>query len=262
MAVLVYWPLMKGLLAGKIGRDQVFGPDDSRHKYPMFQGEERRKNHDLVDRLQAIAQAAGHSVAELVINWTIHQPGITAALCGAKRPDQIRECAGGSGWQLTAEQVAQIDQALARTRTGGCATAGRSFPGLRSRFCRAPFPICPCLAKHFSLPRRYDGVWFSRKRMLKWSTGERHAQVRGHNTRACVGRILDRVQHASLSCGLGDDWARKGEPVDTAGGSITGGKARESDDAIACAAARGAGQADRNDSGAESSRQCVASPER
>ena len=100
VAVLVYWPLMKGLLAGKIARDYVFGPDDSRHKYPMFLGEERQKNHDLVDRLRAIAQAAGHSVAELVINWTIHQPGITAALCGAKRPDQIRECAGGSGWQL------------------------------------------------------------------------------------------------------------------------------------------------------------------
>jgi len=79
----------------------------------MFLGEERRKNHDLVDRLQGIAEAAGHTVAELVINWTIHQPGVAVALCGAKRPDQIRECAGGSGWQLTPEQRAQIDQALA-----------------------------------------------------------------------------------------------------------------------------------------------------
>jgi aryl-alcohol dehydrogenase-like predicted oxidoreductase len=112
VAVLVYWPLMKGLLAGKIGREQVFGPDDSRHKYPMYQGEERRKNHDFVDRLREIARAAGHSVVELVINWTIHQPGITVALCGARRPEQIRECAGGSGWQLTAEQNAHIEQSL------------------------------------------------------------------------------------------------------------------------------------------------------
>jgi aryl-alcohol dehydrogenase-like predicted oxidoreductase len=113
VAVLVYWPLMKGLLAGKITRDQVFGPNDSRSKYPMFLGEERRKNHDLIDRLQAIAQSAGRSVAELVINWTTHQPGITSALCGAKRPDQIIECAGGSGWRLSSEQLVQIDQALA-----------------------------------------------------------------------------------------------------------------------------------------------------
>lgn len=113
VAVLVYWPLMKGLLAGKIARDQIFGTNDSRHKYPMFQGEERRKNHDLIDRLRAIADAAGHTVAELVLNWTIHRPGITSALCGAKRPEQIRECAGGSGWPLTAEQMAEIDRALA-----------------------------------------------------------------------------------------------------------------------------------------------------
>ena len=112
VAVTVYWPLMKGLLAGKIARDFVFAPNASRSKYPMFQGDERRKNHDLVDRLQDIARSTGHSVAELVINWTVHQPGITAAVCGAKRPDQIRETAGASGWRLTPEQLAQIDQAL------------------------------------------------------------------------------------------------------------------------------------------------------
>jgi aryl-alcohol dehydrogenase-like predicted oxidoreductase len=93
VAVLVYWPLMKGLLAGRIPRDQVYGPDDSRRKYPMFLGDQRRRNHDLVDRLQEIAGRAGHTVAELVINWTLRQPGITAALCGAKRPEQIRETA-------------------------------------------------------------------------------------------------------------------------------------------------------------------------
>jgi aryl-alcohol dehydrogenase-like predicted oxidoreductase len=113
VAVLVYWPLMKGLLAGKFARDHVFATSDSRRKYPMFQGREWLKNHDLIDTLREIAQAAGHTVAELVINWTIHQAGITAALCGAKRPEQIRETAGGSGWRLSDEQLRQIDRALA-----------------------------------------------------------------------------------------------------------------------------------------------------
>ena len=115
--VIVYWPLMKGLLAGKIGRDHVFAETDSRRKYPMFQGPEWLKNHDLVDNLRQIAQAAGHTLAELVVNWTIHQPGVTVALCGAKRPQQIQETAGGSGWQLTDEQLAQIDGALAARGT-------------------------------------------------------------------------------------------------------------------------------------------------
>ncbi len=117
IAVLVYWPLMKGLLAGKIRRDQTFGRDDSRGSYDLFRGDELLKSLDLVDRLREIAEAAGHTVAELVVNWTLHQPGITAALCGAKRPEQIRETAGGAGWRLTDEQLAEIDRALARRGT-------------------------------------------------------------------------------------------------------------------------------------------------
>lgn len=112
VAVVVYWPLVKGLLAGKLARDYVFPTTDSRHKYPMFQGEEYQRNLDLVDQLRPIAEECGRSVAQLVINWTIHQPGITAALCGAKRPDQIRENAGGGGWQLTASQAAAVEAAL------------------------------------------------------------------------------------------------------------------------------------------------------
>lgn len=113
VSVLVYWPLMKGLLAGHLKRDDVLPESDNRRKYPMFQGDQWQKNQDLVDRLRAIAAEAGRSVAQVVLAWTISQPGITAALCGAKRPDQIRDNAGAAGWQLTEAQRTAIDQALA-----------------------------------------------------------------------------------------------------------------------------------------------------
>ncbi len=116
VAVLVYWPLMKGLLAGRLRRDESFA-GDSRRKYPMFQGDEYRKNLDLVEELRRIAALSGHTVAQLVVNWTIHRPGITAALCGAKRPEQLRETAAAAGWTLTGEQLAEIDEALARRGT-------------------------------------------------------------------------------------------------------------------------------------------------
>jgi aryl-alcohol dehydrogenase-like predicted oxidoreductase len=112
ISVVVYWPLLKGLLAGKLARDHVFPPEDGRHKYPQFQGEEYQKNQDFVDALREIAADAGKTVAQVVVNWTIHQPGVTAALCGAKRDHQIRESAGAMGWQLTDEQLRRIDQAL------------------------------------------------------------------------------------------------------------------------------------------------------
>ncbi len=114
VSVCPYWPLMKGLLAGKLARDHVFDPKDSRAKYPMFQGEEWRRNQDLVDELRGIAETAGMTVSQLAIAWTIRQPGITAALCGAKRPAQIQESAGAMARELTAALATAIDAALAR----------------------------------------------------------------------------------------------------------------------------------------------------
>jgi aryl-alcohol dehydrogenase-like predicted oxidoreductase len=113
VAVTVYWPLMKGLLAGRLPRDEELDVRDSRRKYPMYQGEEWRKNQDFVERLRESAALSGHTVAQLVVNWTISQPGITAALCGAKRPWQIEETAGAMGWTLSAEQRGLIDAAIA-----------------------------------------------------------------------------------------------------------------------------------------------------
>ncbi len=117
VSVMVYWPLMKGLLAGKLGRNHVFDARDGRAKYPMFQGQEWEKNQDLVAELSEIALDAGVTIAQLVVNWTIHQPGITAALCGAKRPAQIAETSQAMRWRLTDDQRTRIGAALAKRGT-------------------------------------------------------------------------------------------------------------------------------------------------
>jgi aryl-alcohol dehydrogenase-like predicted oxidoreductase len=114
VSVMVYWPLLKGLLAGRLARDHQFAEGDSRRKYPMFHGQEWEKNLDLVDALRPIAEESNKTVAQLVINWTIHQDGICSALCGAKRADQIEETAGGADWQLTPDQCQRIEAALER----------------------------------------------------------------------------------------------------------------------------------------------------
>jgi aryl-alcohol dehydrogenase-like predicted oxidoreductase len=124
VAVMVYWPLMKGLLAGKFASDHKFDERDSRRKYPMYQGEEWQKNQEFVGRLREAAALSDHTVAQLVVNWTISQPGITSALCGAKRPWQIEESAGAMGWTLSDEQRALIDAAIAAR---GPAAAKRVF---------------------------------------------------------------------------------------------------------------------------------------
>ena len=114
VSVLVYWPLMKGLLAGKIRPGQI-DQRDNRQKYPQFQGEEFSKNLELVEKLSPVAEDAGRTVGQLAINWILRQPGITSAVCGAKRPDQVRENAAGSDWELSDAQLTAIDQALKAT---------------------------------------------------------------------------------------------------------------------------------------------------
>ena len=83
----------------------------------MFQGEEWQRNQDLLDQLRSIAAGLGATVAQLVVAWTIAQPGITSALCGAKRPDQIAETAAAMQLELTPEIMAAIDRALAERGT-------------------------------------------------------------------------------------------------------------------------------------------------
>ncbi|MAT16722.1 MAG: aldo/keto reductase [Planctomyces sp.] len=108
-----YWPLMKGLLAGKLNRDHRFDERDSRRNYPIFQGEQWERNQDLVDVLRGIAAETGYTVAQIVVRWTMKQPRMTSVLCGARRPDQIRENAGAASITLTEQHERQIEEAIA-----------------------------------------------------------------------------------------------------------------------------------------------------
>ena len=91
VSMVVYWPLMKGLLAGRMRRDQVFPTTDSRHKYPMFTGDEFAKNLAFVDAIRPEATRLGGELADLVLAWTAEQPGITSVLFGATSPEQVQE---------------------------------------------------------------------------------------------------------------------------------------------------------------------------
>jgi aryl-alcohol dehydrogenase-like predicted oxidoreductase len=124
IAVMVYWPLMKGLLADKLPRDRSLDPRDGRRNYPLFNEKDWPKNQEFLDRLREAAALTGHTVAQLVINWTIHQPGITCVLCGAKRPWQITETAAAMSWTLTDQQQALISAAIAAR---GPVVATRAF---------------------------------------------------------------------------------------------------------------------------------------
>ena len=112
VSIINYWPLMKGLLAGKIRRGHQFAAEDKRLTYSIFHGQPFESAQQLLDGLDKIAEKTGRSVAQIVINWTINQPGITSSLCGGKRAWQIKETAGAMDWQLEPEYLVAITELI------------------------------------------------------------------------------------------------------------------------------------------------------
>ena len=117
VSAVTYWPLLKGLLAGHLPRNFVFREGDGRAKYPMFQGSEWDRNQDFLDQLRELSREKNRSIAEIVINWTVHQAGITSAICGAKRPYQIVESAQAMTFRLTKSDLTKIEDALKQRGT-------------------------------------------------------------------------------------------------------------------------------------------------
>ncbi len=109
--VYVFWVLMKGLLAGRISRDHVFAEGDSRPGYDIYRGEARSRTHDILDKMQAIADATGRTIAQLSIGWALSQNGVTAPLVGARRADQVAEIANARA--LESDVVAEIERIVA-----------------------------------------------------------------------------------------------------------------------------------------------------
>jgi len=113
VSVLSYSSLALGLLTGKIGPDRTFEGDDQRKDNPWFSIENRQKVAQLMDVIEPIAATHGATRAQVVIAWTLQQPGITFSLCGARNPEQAAENARAGRLHLTAEEIDIIGKAAA-----------------------------------------------------------------------------------------------------------------------------------------------------
>lgn len=111
ISILSYSSLALGLLTGRIGPDRVFEGDDLRKADPRFSPENRRRAVAFAEAIRPVAEAHGATVAELVIAWTLRQPGITFALCGARNPDQARENARAGALAPSGADLDRIDAA-------------------------------------------------------------------------------------------------------------------------------------------------------
>ncbi|RWL09693.1 MAG: aldo/keto reductase [Mesorhizobium sp.] len=113
VAALSYSSLALGLLSGAIDPAREFGGDDQRKDNPRFSQANRRKVAALKHALAPVAEVHQASMAQIVIAWTLAQPGITFALCGARNATQALDNARAGEILLSAADLTAIDAAVA-----------------------------------------------------------------------------------------------------------------------------------------------------
>jgi aryl-alcohol dehydrogenase-like predicted oxidoreductase len=111
VAVLTWSTLCRSLLAGRVHRGMSFDAQDIRSVDPKFQEPRFSQYMTAVERLTAFAQERyGKTVLELAARWVLDRPGVSVALWGAKRSQQLDAVEGVLGWKIDASAMAEIDR--------------------------------------------------------------------------------------------------------------------------------------------------------
>ena len=112
VSTLVYSPLEQGLLTGKVSLDRVFPEGDRRGELPAFRRDNRARVLTALAALEDIRASKSCTFAQLAIAWTVAQPGVTAAIVGARDGRQAAENARGAELRLKPDELARMSHAL------------------------------------------------------------------------------------------------------------------------------------------------------
>ncbi len=119
IGVIVYSPMYRGLLTGKITPDYPFEPGDARAGDAWFRGERLEQVNRVIDTVvRPIADAYGATPAQVSVAWCLAAPGVTAALVGARTEDQARANAAAADLQMTAGEIEAVGAAFSRLAAG------------------------------------------------------------------------------------------------------------------------------------------------
>ena len=111
-AILVYSPLQLGLLTGKMKPGQQFGPGDLRTGHRLFTPENVQRVNAVLNKIRPLAEIKNATLGQLVLRWTLAQPGISVALVGARNPEQAVQNARAIDLKLSFEEIDFINKQL------------------------------------------------------------------------------------------------------------------------------------------------------
>jgi aryl-alcohol dehydrogenase-like predicted oxidoreductase len=114
IGVVAYSPMQAGLLTGKFTRERAesLGENDWRSRAPWFQEPQLSVNLDVVEKLRVIADRKEITLSQLSLAWVLRRPELTAAIVGARRPDQIEETVQAGSIRLSTAEIAEVEALL------------------------------------------------------------------------------------------------------------------------------------------------------
>lgn len=114
IGIVAYSPMQKGLLTGKFTKEylKTLSPDDHRLHDPNFVGQRFENNLQIIEALKSIAARQGRTVGQLAVAWVLRKEEITAAIVGARKPQQIKEILPAGDWKLDNDTVEEIENVL------------------------------------------------------------------------------------------------------------------------------------------------------
>lgn len=112
IGVIVYSPMMSGLLSGRMTRERIanFPEDDWRSKSADFQEPRLSRNLQLAELLRNIGSRHGRSAGEVAIAWTLRLPAVTGAIVGGRGPEQVEGIIGAGTFRLSETEIAEIEE--------------------------------------------------------------------------------------------------------------------------------------------------------
>jgi len=108
VGIIAYSPLGRGILTGKVTMDRTFAKNDHRANMKWYQPANRKRVLEFLEKVRPIADGHGATVAQLAANWVISQDGVTTAICGARRAEQVEENVKAGEFKLTESELAEI----------------------------------------------------------------------------------------------------------------------------------------------------------
>jgi len=114
IGVINYSPMVSGLLTGKMtrGRIEQLPADDWRKRSPNFNEPKLSRNLKVVELLRKIGNQHGVEPGVVAIAWTLRNPAITAAIVGARRPDQVDGVLPAATFRLSDVEAERVEAFL------------------------------------------------------------------------------------------------------------------------------------------------------